>query len=209
MTLNEIETLIIELQKQIAANTAAIVTLNNTVSNYATTDDLKSLSEQINTLQDNNILLQDAIATLDTSVKKIDNLSKLQDVVIDNITEKDVLQYGNDGKWHNVQPSALGITGESGNTGGVTKLSDLTDVFISGVSNGQALIYSGITNKWINSEISTNNENTNLNDYLTIADAQKLYLPLTGGTVEYLNVTGLTNLGSDLLVTGGITMYNV
>lgn len=50
MTLIEIETLLKDLQTQVAKNTAAIVTLNNTVSNYATTDDLAAISREINTL---------------------------------------------------------------------------------------------------------------------------------------------------------------
>lgn len=210
MSLAEIENLLLKLQAEVKANTAAIVTLNNTVSNYATTDDLTAISKQINTLQNNNVLLQDAVSALNTSVAKIDHLSRLQDIVINNITEDDILQYGNDGKWHNVQPSTLGITGGSGSTSSATKLSDLTDVFISGVSNGQALVYSSINNKWINATIQTNSGNTgDMSGYLTTKDAQLLYLPLTGGTITGpLTVTGLTNLGDDVLVTGGVTMYN-
>lgn len=211
MTLNEIEVLIKELQRQVAANTAAIVTLNSTVSNYATTDDFNALSKQINTLQNNNILLQDTVAALKVDVSKVDHLSKLNDVSINNITENDVLQFGNDGLWHNVQPTKLGISGGASSSGGVTKLSELTDVYISGVSNGQALVYSSISNRWINSNIETsgNGGSGDLSGYLTTADAQKLYLPIAGGTITGpLTVKGLTNLGNDLLVTGGITFYN-
>lgn len=210
MSLAEIENLLLKLQAEVKANTAAIVTLNNTVSNYATTDDLTAISKQINTLQNNNVLLQDAVSALNTSVAKIDHLSRLQDIVINNITEGDILQYSSDGKWHNIQLSGLDInTGTSG-SGSVTKLSDLTDVFISGVSNGQALVYSSINNKWINATIQTNSGNTgDMSGYLTTKDAQLLYLPLTGGTITGpLTVTGLTNLGDDVLVTGGVTMYN-
>lgn len=211
MTLNEIEVLIKELQRQVTANTAAIVTLNSTVSNYATTDDFNALSKQINTLQNNNILLQDTVAALKVDVSKVDHLSKLNDVSINNITENDVLQFGNDGLWHNVQPTKSGISGGASGSGGVTKLSELTDVYISGVSNGQALVYSSISNRWINSNIETpgNGGSGDLSGYLTTADAQKLYLPITGGTITGpLTVKGLTNLGNDLLVTGGITFYN-
>lgn len=210
MSLKEIETLLLQIQTEVKANTAVIATLNKSLSNYATTDDLSAISNKINTLQNNNILLQDAVAALNTSVKKIDHLSYLQDIVINNISENDILQYGNDGKWHNIQPSVLNISGGGNNSAqGATKLSDLTDVYISGVSNGQVLVYSSINSKWINSTISnTNGGSTDLSKYLTISDAQKLYLPLSGGTVEYLNVKGLTTLGNDLLVTGGITMYN-
>lgn len=211
MTLNEIEVLITDLQREVAANTAAIVTLNNTVSNYATTDDFNALSKQINTLQNNNILLQDTIAALKVDVSKVDHLSKLNDVSINNITENDVLQFGNDGLWHNIQPAKLGISGGASGSGGATKLSELTDVYISGISDGQALVYSSISNRWINSNIETsgNGGSGDLSGYLTTADAQKLYLPIAGGTITGpLTVKGLTNLGNDLLVTGGITFYN-
>lgn len=211
MTLNEIEVLITNLQREVAANTAAIVTLNDTVSNYATTDDFNALSKQINTLQNNNILLQDTVAALKVDVSKVDHLSKLNDVSINDITENDVLQFGNDGLWHNIQPSKLGISGGSSGSGGATKLSELTDVYISGVSNGQALVYSSISNRWINSNIETSGSggSGDLSKYLTAADAQKLYLPIAGGTITGpLTVKGLTNLGNNLLVTGGITFYN-
>ena len=64
MSLVEIETLLQQLQSEVKANTAAITTLTNTISNYATTDDLTAISKQINTLQNNNILLQNTVATL-------------------------------------------------------------------------------------------------------------------------------------------------
>lgn len=211
MALNEIETLLNNLQQQVAANTDAIATLIDTVSNYATTDDLSAIANQVNVLQNNNVLLQNAVAALNVDIDKIDHLSKLRDVSINNITENDVLQFGNDGLWHNIQPAKLGISGGAGNSSGATKLSELTDVYISGVSNGQTLVYSSISNRWINQNIETSGSggNEDLSKYLTAADAQKLYLPITGGTITGpLTVKGLTNLGNDLLVTGDITFYN-
>ena len=94
--------------------------------------------------------------------------------------------------------------GENNSVQGATKLSDLKDVYISGLSNGHALVYSSINNKWINSDISSKISG----EYLTIDDAAKMYVPVTGGTVDWLQVKGLTNVGGNLLVTGGITMYN-
>ena len=91
MSLKEIETLLLQIQTEVKANTAAIATLSKSLSNYATTDDLSAISNKINTLQNNNVLLQDAIATLNTSVKKIDHLSYLQDILINNISENDIL----------------------------------------------------------------------------------------------------------------------
>lgn len=219
MSLVEIETLLQQLQSElqqlqskVKANTAAITTLTNTISNYATTDDLTAISKQINTLQNNNILLQNTVATLSVEVDKVDHLVKLSDIQIENLTANDVLQYGDDGLWHNVSPTTLGITNGGGSSsGGASKLADLSDVYISGLGNGQALVYSSINNKWINSTITTGNGSSSgdLSKYLLASDAEKLYLLKAGGTITgNLNVNGLTTLGNNLLVKGGITMYN-
>lgn len=219
MSLVEIETLLQQLQSElqqlqseVKANTAAITTLTNTISNYATTDDLTAISKQINTLQNNNILLQNTVATLSVEVDKVDHLVKLSDIQIENLTANDVLQYGDDGLWHNVSPTTLGITsGEGSSSGGASKLADLSDVYISGLGNGQALVYSSINNKWINSTITTGNGSSSgdLSKYLLASDAEKLYLLKAGGTITgNLNVNGLTTLDNNLIVKGGITMYN-
>ena len=208
MTLNEIETLIIELQKQVAANTAAIVTLNNTVSNYATTDDLSAIAKQVNTLNNNNTTLQNAVAALDESVSKIDHLQSLLDVEIDTITVNDILQYSNDGKWHNVSPKVIDFGIQTGpNTVGALK--DLSDVNITNLTNGQSLIYNGTSGKWVNGIGSGSGSGSiDLSAYLTIADANATYLKLIGGTISgELTVQGLTTLGDNLLVAKGITMY--
>lgn len=210
MTLAEIELLLKELQTQVEQNTAAIKSLTDASTKYTTKDELTAIATQVNTLQNNNTVLQDSVATLYTSINKIDFLSKLTDVTIDNLTEDDVLQYGHDGKWHNVNPSVLGITVESG--GSANSLASLTDVLITGVSDGQTLTYSAINNKWVNKTINT--ESDSESNYLTRSQADSLYLSLEGGSVDWLIVKGITELQNDasidgnLLTTGGITMYN-
>lgn len=204
MTLAEIETALLQIQEKLNANTAAITSINNTLSNYATTDDLESISEQINVLIDNNSTLQNAVATLDTSVKKIDHLNSLNDVKIGGnhaLTENDVLLYGNDGKWHNVQISS--IVKQNDQTADI-KLSALTDVLISSPTDGQSLVYDGASNRWMNKMVSSGSGS---DDYLTESRANQLYLKLTGGTVDWLTVKGLTTLQDNLLVYEGITMH--
>lgn len=211
MSLVEIETLLQQLQSDVQANTAAIITLNNTISNYATTDDLTAISNQVNTLQNNNILLQNAVDALTIKVDKVDHLVKLSDIQIDNLTTNDVLQYGDDGLWHNVSPTVLGVTsGGSSTPSSVTKLADLTDVHITGVINGQSLVYSSINNKWINSTVNTGGgSSVDMSKYLLASDAERLYLLKSGGVITgNLEVNGLTTIGKNLLVKGGITMYN-
>lgn len=219
MSLVEIETLLQQLQSElqqlqseVKANTAAITTLTDTISNYATTDDLTAISKQINTLENNNILLQNTVATLSVEVDKVDHLVKLSDIQIENLTTNDVLQYGDDGLWHNVSPTTLGITSGGGSSsGGASKLADLSDVYISGLGNGQTLVYSAINNKWINATITTNNNggSGDLSKYLLASDAEKLYVLKTGDIITgNLTINGLTTLGNNLLVKGGVTMYN-
>lgn len=76
--------------------------MNNTISNYATTDDLNAIATDLNVLQQNNTLIQNDLNALKTAVENSDHLNKLIDVEIKDLTEGDVLIYGNTGKWHNV-----------------------------------------------------------------------------------------------------------
>lgn len=207
MTLNEIETLIIELQKQVAANTAAIVTLNNTVSNYATTDDLEVLSDKIDILQDDNLSLSSDLSSLHNAITKIDHLGKLLDVeIISPLTEGDVLQYSNTGKWSNVKVDELTPTAPASS---VNSLNDLADVQLTGLTNNHVLMYDSGLGKWTNHKIDTGMDGFDLTNYLTKTEAALLYLPLAGGTISgSLLVKGFTTIDNDLLVSGGITMYN-
>lgn len=213
MTLAEIEVLVVQMQENIAANTAAIKTLNTTLSNYATDDDLAALTETVKALNANNTTLQNSVTTLTQSVKKIDNLQSLLDVNITNLTGNDLLHYDiASGKWKNIQPSALGIS-SGGSSGGATKLVDLYDVSISAVSDGQALVYSASLDKWINSTVSSGGSVSG--DYLTKSEANQLYLSLRGGIIDgsltinnTLLVKGLITGEDNVLVSGGVTMYN-
>lgn len=203
MTLLEIEQLLSQLQQQIISNTAAIVTLNNTISNYATTDDLNAIAANLNVLQQNNILIQNDLNTLKDAVDNSDHLDKLIDVEIKNLTEGDVLCYGSTGKWHNIQAN---LTGSSGSTGNVTRLDDLSDVRLSTLSDGQSLVYNSAIGMWINTTVSSSGSGGN---YLTKDYADSLYLSKYGGTVNGdLTITGFTTINDNLLVKGGITMYN-
>ena len=206
MTLLEIEQLLSQLQQQITSNTAAIVTLNNTISNYATTDDLNAIATSLNVLQQNNTLIQNDLNALKTTVENSDHLNKLIDVEIKDLTEGDVLIYGNTGKWHNVQTDFIGSSEPSGPASGVTKLNDLADVRLSTLYDGQSLVYNSSINMWVNTTISSGGSTDG--NYLTKVQADNLYLSRYGGTVTGdLTITGLTTINNNLLVKGGITMY--
>lgn len=206
MTLLEIEQLLSQLKQQVISNTAAIVTLNDTISNYATTDDLNAIATNINVLQQNNVLIQNDLNSLKNAVDNSDHLDKLIDVEIKNLTEGDILCYGNTGKWHNIQVNSVGSSGSAGN---VTKLSDLKDVRFSTLSDGQSLVYNSAIGMWINATVSGNGSGSGTGNYLTKDYADSLYLSKYGGTVNGdLTITGLTTINNNLLVKGGITAYN-
>lgn len=207
MTLAEIEILLRQLQEQVRANTTAITTLNNTVANYATTDDLNTLATQVNTLLVNNVILQESVAALDTSVKKIDNLSTLIDVDITNITENDILQFSSRGKWQNVQPTELkGVQVDS--PAGASSLDGLSDVLLTTPTNGQFLVYDSALSGWTNKTVETGGTG-DLSNYMTFADAKRLYLPLTGGTLTgELTVKAMVTVEDNVLVHKALTMYD-
>lgn len=204
MTLAEIEILLRQLQEQVTANTAAITTLQNNLTQYATTDDLKTLSTQVNILLDNNDTLQEAVAALDTSVKKIDHLETLLDVDVNNITENDILQYSNRGKWQNIQP--LMINGLISNSStGASSLNGLSDIMLTNVTDGQFLVYDAQLGYWTNKTINVSSgvDKDELNKYMTFADAKRLYLPLSGGTL-----TGQLTVEDNVIVHKALTMYD-
>lgn len=212
MTLDELEIKLSNLQKQVEDNTAALTTLSNNLTEYATKDDLNELTIQVRELLSANTTLQNAVGEITFRVNKVDHLSTLLDVSTDNITVNDLLQYGSDGKWHNIQPHLIKLPtiDGSGDVGAIT-LSSLTDVQLSNLKDGQALIYSALSSKWINKPIETtgNNNIGDLSGYLTLEDAKKTYLPLSGGILTgSLTVNKKLDVIGDILATGGITTYN-
>lgn len=209
MTLAEIEILLRQLQEQVTANTAAITTLQNNLTQYATTDDLKTLSTQVNILLDNNDTLQEAVAALDTSVKKIDHLETLLDVDVNNITENDVLQYSNRGKWQNIQPAMMNGLMSNSSTG-ASSLNGLSDIMLTNVTDGQFLVYDAQLGYWTNKTVNVSSGGTgDLSDYMTFADAKRLYLPLTGGTLTGpLTVKALVTAEDNVIVHKALTMYD-
>lgn len=163
-------------------------------------DNINELITLVRELQATVNTLKEAVATLDTKVQKINQLQKLLDVEIENLTFEDVLQYSSDGKWHNIQPSKIFVTSEA--VSGAQKLSELLDVVISNPISGQALTYNSIDGKWYNNEVSTSGSGDMAN-YLTKAEAAITYYPISGGTIK-----GNVRIEGDLLVAGGITLYN-
>ena len=168
-------------------------------------DNINELIQLVRNLQNTVNTLEQSVAKLDTKVQKINYLEKLLDVKFDAITFGDILQYSNDGKWHNIQPDKI-LTG--GGVGPViTKLSDLSDVVISSPINGQSITYSQVDNKWHNNTVGSGGGGGIgpgvLDNYLTKIEARGLYFPKTGGTIN-----GNVNIKGNLLTEGGITIHS-
>lgn len=200
MTLSEIETLLKQLQIQIDNNTAAIESLSQVLSGFATTDDLASLTGEVKSLQNNNTTLSNSVAELKTSINKINSLTKLIDVEINNTSNPlkygDILQYDTDGKWHNVSVNNIGLDIPQS----TTKLSELTDVVLNNLSNESYLMYDSSIGKWTNSTLKTDDDPTDLSSYLTKIEAARIYFPKTGGTI-----TGPVTVNGYLHTLGNVT----
>lgn len=82
---------------------------------------------------------------------------------------------------------------------GATYLSDLTDVSLSTLSNGQALVYRN--GKWVNETISSGLDTTQLAAYLSGNNFIKTVAQSGSGNV----VTAVTQSGQNVTVTKGIT----
>lgn len=200
MTTEQIETTLNQLSTQVQQLTASINSIVNTLSNFATTDDLSVVADQISALQQDNTSLSNSVASLSSNVQNINNLKNLIDVQIDDLrsplTEGDILQYGYDGKWHNVKLPEIDSTGSSSSgssSSGASKLSELSDVLLSSVYDGQVLTWDSSLSMWKNKTVTSSS--TGSTGGMTQADADSRYLQLSGGT-----------LSGDLLVKGDITM---
>lgn len=202
MTLTEIEELLLSLQTKVEQNTATLVTLNNTILSYVTTDDLTAISNEIAILQNDSKVLQNAVATLSNKVNNTHHLASLLDIELNDLTVNDVLQYDTDGKWKNINIKTI-LPEVSPPT---ISLSDLSDVKLSNINTGNHLIYSAELGKWTNSMDADSDDPTDLSNYLTKAEAAKIYFPFTGGTITGpTTVLGATTIKNYLHATGNIT----
>lgn len=197
MTLEQIEALLMQLQIQIAQNTAAI---NNIKNSYATTDDVTAINDQVKSLMQSNAMILYDVAALSNVINKIDHLEKLKDVHVRNLSDGDILQYdAASGKWYNVKATLS----ESGNSGSATALKDLSDVQLTSISDGNCLVYNSQINKWTNDTINVpGGTEIDTSLYLTKTQAAALYLPKTGGEIDWLTIN------DNLLVKKAITMYD-
>lgn len=149
MTLEELEVLVKQIQKQVQLNTLAIQQVNNNLNKYVTLDSIYSMKVSISDNSSNITTLQQQVAKLTSSIGLVNKMSKLLDTNFTDVTKDDIIQFDGD-RWTNIKPSTLGIQGGSG----VTTLEALADVRITNKADKQALCWDNSTSKWINYTIS-------------------------------------------------------
>ena len=161
---------------------------------------LSQIRKQIDMLTTSVTTLQNSVARIENDIKTIDNLNGLLDVNINDqlspLTEGDILQYGNNGKWTNVKVESI----VPNISIPVISITDLSDVVFENLKNGDSLVYDATYEKWTNKTLTIDTESTDLSSYLKKSEAAKLYFPFTGGTI-----TGPTQINSYLHTTGNIT----
>lgn len=193
-----------ELEQQVQKNTTAINGLNTAIGDFATLTQLNSVSDTVDSIQTIIATLQSAVTELQTSIGLINKLSKLLDINIkDDLAKDDLLQFDGD-RWTNIKPSEVGITGGD-TTVNIGSLTDLSDVAISNLTHGQALVWNGIASRWVNSTINVGSSEPQF-------DEAAMWRALGGSTSnkkisptyingQQLNLTGITVNGSTIVFT--------
>ena len=154
MTLAEIEAAVKTLQAEVTQLKASVESITNSLTSYATKSELAAAKLVSANNADKLTTLTSTVSTLETSIGYVNKFANLLDVNITNLSKNDVLQYNGDA-WTNIKPAELGIIGS---TGSATSLSLLSDVLITNVAEGQALVWSNADGKWVNGSVSGGGE---------------------------------------------------
>ena len=156
MTTEQMETAISQLQSNVSTINNDIATINERLD--AIESQLTTLAKQSNVTSINTIVnkhetsitsLQNEIASIKTDIGFINKLTNLYDVNIkSDLAQGDIIRY--DGtQWTNA------VVAGTGSGSSVTKLSALTDVNLSSLSDGQVLMWSNSLNAWTNGTVSS------------------------------------------------------
>lgn len=199
MTLQELEILVKQIQDQVELNTLAINSISNRFSQYATLSQLYSTNSTTSAHSTSITAMQLDIANLQTSIGLVNKITKLLDVNIQGLAKDDLLQFDGD-RWTNIKPSKLGVsTGGSG----VSSLEALTDVLITGKTDGQALVWSNTDNKWVNRTISSGGSGG------SGIDLDAMWSALASNTSNQINPSHITgDLTLSGLTVNGNSIFN-
>lgn len=157
ISLTDVAKKIADLEQAIAQLNTAITTLSSQVTkletdieNCATTDELATVSTDMQNNASAITMLSSQVAELKTDTEYINNLKGLLDVNIKLLKKHDVLQYDGS-KWTNVDPKTFMIEQENG----VKVLNNLSDVIIdeTHLSNKQVLTWNG--DYWTNKSVES------------------------------------------------------
>lgn len=205
MTLQELETLVKQIQDQVELNTLAINSISNRFSQYATLSQLYSTNSTTSAHSTSITAMQLDIANLQTSIGLVNKITKLLDVNIQGLAKDDLLQFDGD-RWTNIKPSKLGVsTGGSGSS----TLEGLTDVLVTDKVDGQALVWSNTDNKWVNKTVSSSGSGG------SGIDLDAMWSALASNTSNQINpshitgdltISGLTVNGNTILKAGSTQM---
>lgn len=216
MSLNEIETLIKQLQEQVNLNTVAIQSLSNRLLDFTPLGTFYSVNSKVDSQSSIIQDIKNQVATLTIDLNSVNKLAYMLDTNVKDAQINDILQFDGD-RWTNIKPANI-ISG-----GGITKLEELSDVKIQNKADKQALCWDNITSKWINHTITGGSSGgggldiaamwTELGKDDTTQSIHpshiKGYLPLSGGTVKNLTIeNGLTTNGA-VTLTNGTTVFNL
>lgn len=203
MTLQELETLVKQIQDQVELNTLAINSISNRFSQYATLSQLYSTNSTTSAHSTSITAMQLDIANLQTSIGLVNKITKLLDVNIQGLAKDDLLQFDGD-RWTNIKPAKLGLSGGSGSS----TLEGLTDVLITNKTDGQTLVWSNTANKWVNSTVSGGSGGSGI-------DLDAMWSALASNTANQINpshitgdlsLSGLTVNGNTILKAGSTQM---
>lgn len=147
MTIEELEVLVKQIQKQVELNTLAIKSLSDSLRNYTTTSSFYEISTKVNNQDSIVKSIYEDVSSLSIALGQVNKISSMIDTNISSVVKGEILQYDGD-RWTNIKPAS--VIGGSG----VSKLEDLTDVKVSGKSDKQALCWDNTSSKWINYTLS-------------------------------------------------------
>lgn len=206
MTIEELEVLVKQLQKQVELNTLAINSLADSMKNYTTTGSFYQISTKVNNQDQIIKSMYDSIASLKLDLSSVNKISSMLDCNIKDAVKGEILQYDGD-RWTNIKVS--GIIGGSG----VSKLEDLVDVKIVNKSDKQALCWDNTTSKWINYTV-TGGGSGGLDvaamwlELQKVDTSKKIDISHLSGIVLQNNGTATNLTVNNLNTTGNVGMVN-
>lgn len=207
MTIEELEVLVKQIQKQVELNTLAINSLSDSLRNYTTTSSFYEISTKVNNQDTIVKSIYEDVSSLSIALGQVNKISSMLDTNIESVVKGEILQYDGD-RWTNIKPAS--VIGSSG----VSKLEDLIDVKVSGKSDKQALCWDNVSSKWINHTITGGGGSGGLDvaamwaELIKVDSTRKIDPSHYTGIVLQNNGTANNLTVSTLTTSGNVNMNN-